>query len=331
VPENTCFPGIFRKGGRGGGTIPPGVKILITGGSGFIGLHTAHALLEAGHDVVITQFRVERDLSTLHGYDAARIAREALDITSPFATSDIVQRHGIDGIVHLAVPGRGVLSTGEEYRVNTTGLHNVLEAARLGGAKRVIYASSVTVYGSLERGPFSEGQALPVTSRNEVEAFKKSGEILSLHYADRTGLDVVCARIGYIFGPLYHSMVNPPSRMVHAAVEGKPGHFDRIPAGDAHDYCYVKDAGAGLALLATVPTLPHRIYNVGSGRATSNAHVAEAVRRAVPSAEIKLSDGKPATQPDPYMSLEQMTRDTGYRPRYGIETAIADYVDFLRS
>ncbi len=305
------------------------MKILITGGSGFIGLHTAHALLEGGHDLVLSQYRVERDLEALHGYDPRRIAREALDITSPFAVLDVVQRHAVERIIHLAVPGRGALSVGEEYRVNMTGLYNVLEAARLAGTSRVVFASSVTVYSSLDRGPFREDQPLPVTSKNEVEAFKKAGEILALHYADRCGLEVVSARIGYIFGPLYHSMVNPPSRMAHAAVEGRPGHFSGIPAADAYDYCYVKDCGRGLALLATTPALPHRIYNLGSGVATTNAQIAEAVRRAVPSADIELGEGH-KTQPDPYMSLERISRDTGYRPQYDTTAAIADYVNFLR-
>ena len=305
------------------------MKILITGGSGFIGLHTAHALLEGGHDIVITQFRVERDLQALHGFEG-RIAREAVDISSPFGVVDVVHKHRVDGIIHLAVPGRGALSPNEEYRVNTDGLHNVLAAARLSRTKRVVYASSVTVYGSLDRGPFSETQPLPVTSKNEVEAFKKSGEILALHYADCTGLEVICARIGYVFGPLYHSMVNPPSRMVHAAVEGKPGHFDAIPGADSHDYCYVKDCGRGLALLQTAPELPERIYNLGWGRATSNEEIAEAVRKAVPSADIKLGAGPAKTQPNPAMSLERMTRDTGYKPQYDVASAIADYVAYLR-
>jgi UDP-glucose 4-epimerase len=330
MTENYCRREDFRKGGRPRGAIPSPVKILITGGSGFIGLHTAHALLEGGHDIVITQFRVERDLPALHGYAAGRIAREAVDIASPFAVADAVAKHRVDGIIHLAVPGRGAVSAGEEFRVNMTGLNNVLEAARLGGAKRVLFASSVTVYSSLERGPFHEDQPLPITSRNEVEAFKKAGEILALHYADRSGLEVVCARIGYIFGPLYHSMVNPPSRMVHAAVEGRPGHFDQIAAADSYDYCYVKDCGRGLALLQTAPTLPHRIYDVGWGRATSNAELAEAVRKAVPSADIKLGTGPAKTQPDPAMSLARMTRDTGYEPQYDVESAIADYVAYLR-
>lgn len=306
------------------------MKILITGGSGFIGLHTAHALLETGHDVVITQFRVERNLAALGGY-ADRIAREALDIASPFAVADVVGRHHVDGILHLVAPGRGALSAGEELRVNTVGLHNVLEAARISGTKRVILASSVTVYGSLPHGPFSEDQPLPVTSKNEVEAFKKAEEILAFHYADRTGLNVVSARIGYIYGPLYHSMVNPPSRMVHAAVEGKPGHFDRIPSRDAHDYCYVKDCGRALALLAAAASLPERIYNVGSGRSTTNAQIAEAVRKAVPSADIELGDQPPLTQAEPSMSIERLTRDTGYEPQYDVTSAIADYVAFLRS
>jgi len=212
------------------------VKILITGGSGFIGLHTAHALLEAGHDIVITQYRVERDLQALSDYAVGRIVREAVDISSPFAVATAVQKHQVEGIIHLAVPGRGALSASEEYRVNMTGLHNVFESAWLAGTKRIIFASSVTVYGSLERGPFHEDQPLPITSKNEVETFKKAGEILILHLAEKSGVEVICARIGYIFGPLYHSMVNPPSRLVHAAFERKPGQFEANPAGDSHDY-----------------------------------------------------------------------------------------------
>ncbi|HXP94120.1 MAG TPA: NAD(P)-dependent oxidoreductase [Candidatus Binatia bacterium] len=306
------------------------MKILITGGSGFIGLHTAHALLEAGHDIVITQYRVERDLQALSDYAVGRIVREAVDISSPFAVATAVQKHQVEGIIHLAVPGRGALSASEEYRVNMTGLHNVFESAWLAGTKRIIFASSVTVYGSLERGPFHEDQPLPITSKNEVETFKKAGEILILHLAEKSGVEVICARIGYIFGPLYHSMVNPPSRLVHAAFERKPGHFDAIPAADSHDYCYVKDCGRGLALLQTTPTLAHRIYNVGSGRATSNAELVDAVRKIIPSADLRLGSGPAKTQPDPYMSLEQMTRDTGYEPLYDTDSAIADYIAYLR-
>ena len=306
------------------------MKILITGGSGFIGLHTANALLEGGHDVVLTQYRVERDLQALKGYDSGRIAREAVDISSPFAVATAVQKHKVDGIIHLATPGRSALSASEEYRVNMSGLHNVFESAFLAGTKRIIYASSVTVYGSLAHGPFTEDQPLPIASKNEVETFKKAGEILLLHLAQQTGLDVISARIGYIFGPLYHSMVNPPSRLVHAAVEGKPGHFDAIPAADSHDYCYVKDCARGLVALQTAPSLPHRIYNVGWGRATSNAEIADAVRKVIPNADLRLGSGPAKTQPDPYMTLDQMTRDTGYKPQYDTASAIADYIAFLR-
>lgn len=305
------------------------MKILITGGSGFIGLHTANALLAGGHDIVITQFRVERDLPALRGYDAGRIVREAVDIGSPFAVADVVARHKVDGIIHLAVPGRGALSPGEEYRVNMSGLLNVLEAARLAGTGRVLFASSVTVYSSLEHGPFREDQPLPVTSKNEVETFKKAGEILGLHYASRTGLEFVSARIAYIYGPLYHSMVNPPSRLVHAAVAGKPAHFEKIAAADAHDYCYVKDCARGLALLQTAPRLAHSIYNVGSGRSTSNAELADAVRAAVPAADIELGPGR-TTQPDPGMLLDRITADVGYVPQYDLRAAVADYIAFVR-
>src|SRR5437879_9734694 len=114
-------------------------------------------------------------------------------------------------------------------------------------------------------------------ANNATEAYKKSFEVLGLFYASQTGMDVVSARISGIFGPLYHSMANLPSRLTHAAVKGEEPNFGGGPRGggvpfedDAGDLCYVKDCGKGLQLLQMADKLQHRIYNVASGVATSN-------------------------------------------------------------
>src|SRR5207249_2236262 len=79
-------------------------------------------------------------------------------------------------------------------------------------------ASSLAVYSNAGPGPWHEDIALPVASDSHTAAIKKAMEVLALHYADRTGLDAVVLRLGVIYGPLYHSMANLPSRLCHAAV-----------------------------------------------------------------------------------------------------------------
>jgi UDP-glucose 4-epimerase len=312
------------------------MKILITGGTGFIGLHTARAFLDAGHEVVSTQFRVRRDPSFIAKELGGRMQREVLDITSPYGVSDVLRKHKIDGIVHLAVPGVGAsaLSASEDYRTNMLSLLNIFDAALTFGVQRVVVASSVVVYEGTGKGPHAESKALPVTSTNATTAFKKAWEILGSHFADRSKLDIVSARIGFIYGPLYHSMYNVLARMVHTAVRGgdlvKP---NEAFAGDSFDYCYVKDCAAGLAALQMSTTLKERVYNVGAGRATSVGEIAEAVAAIKPGLTFALKEGRrdDLHGPENYMTIDALARDAGYKPKYDIRSAVADYAEWLRS
>ena len=105
--------------------------ILITGGLGFIGLHTARRFLDAGEKVVLTQYRVRREPDFIKDEIGRGAFIERLDVTSSHDVIDLVHRYKVTGIVHLAVPGLGALSAAEDVRVNMMGLLNILEAARL--------------------------------------------------------------------------------------------------------------------------------------------------------------------------------------------------------
>ena len=310
--------------------------LLITGGMGFIGLHTARCFLDAGQDVVLTHFKTRREPEFIRDELGKRALVESLDVADGSAMQNLMRKYQIDGIVHLAVPGLGALSPADEYRTNTQGLLNVLEAGREAGVKRVTIASSIAVYSGLEKGPFREDDRLPLPSTTPTEAYKKSEEILGLHYLQRTGLDVVFGRLGGIYGPLYHSMANLPSRLTHAAVQGRPPDFTGmrgLPLADqTNDLCYVKDCARGVQLLHMTDGLKHRVYNIGGGRAVSNRELAEAVNAAVPGANIQLEPGRdPRGQQDRYMDLTRAREDLGYEPQYAVTAAIADYVSWLRA
>jgi UDP-glucose 4-epimerase len=305
--------------------------ILITGGLGFIGLHTARRLLDLGEQCVLTQYRVARDPDFIRDETGKRIFVEKLDVTDGEAFAAIGQRHRIDGIIHLAVPGLGALEPGEEIRVNMVGLYNVLEAAKAWGVKRVGLASSVGVYGGVGAGPFREDMPLRTTGGTGTETFKKAFESIGAFYGNRTGIEVVMLRIGGIYGPLYHSMSNLPSRLVHAALKGETPSLREFE-DDASDMCYVKDAAEGIALLQTAPKLNHSVYNIGAGRATSNRELADAVRAAVPGAVITLNAGRsPQARSDAYGDLSRIREDTGFEPQWPVERAIPDYVDWLKA
>lgn len=310
--------------------------ILITGGLGFIGLHTAKRLLDMGEQVVLSQYRVRREPDFIKGDLGKRAFIETLDVTAAHDVIDLVRRHKVTGIVHLAVPGLGALSAAEDYRVNVMGFLNILEAARLFNVRRVSLASSIAVYASLPEGPFREAALLPVDSGNPTETFKKALEILGMHYASRTDLEVVALRIGSPFGPLYHSLAAPTSRICHAAAKGLPTDFTGARRGAPYEAddtgaFYVKDCAAAIQLLQMAEKLSHRIYNIGSESPMTYAGFVEAVKKAVPKAQVSLQPGRsPRQRPNAYMDITRIKQEVGYRPQYDVERGVAEYIDWLR-
>jgi len=311
--------------------------ILITGGLGFIGLHTARRFLDAGEEVVLTQYRVRREPDFIKDEVGKRVFIERLDVTSSHDVMDLVRRQKVTGIVHLAVPALGALSAAEDYRVNVMGFLNILEAARLSDIKRVTWGSSVAVYQGLAKGPFREDSLFPVESRNPTETYKKAMEILGMHYASRTGLEVVAMRIGGPYGPLYHTLAAPTSRMCHAAVKGVPADFKGTRTGvpyenDEVGAFYINDCAWGIQLLQMADKLSHRTYNIsGSGPLTFRA-IADAVKKLAPGTQIDLNPGNgPRSRPNAYMEITRIKEELGYQPKYDVERGVAEYIDWLRT
>ena len=307
--------------------------ILIVGGMGFIGLNTALRFVEVGAKVLIGQHSAHRLPEGLKD----KVATARMDVTNPYEVFEVIRRHGVESIVNLMAPPARSVSTQADYHLYTAGLQNVLEAARTFGLRRVSLGSSVAVYGGLRSGPFSEDTALPVHSPTQVSAFKKGMEMHAHYYAAQLKVDAVALRIGSIYGPLYYSMHNPISRLCHAAARNaEPDFRDRpdgkIFADDQADWTYVKDVARGIQLIHMAERLSHRVYNVASGRASSNADAVMAVRKAVPAARgDALKPGRtPGNAVNPATDLSRIEADVGYEPAHTLETGIAAYIEWLR-
>jgi UDP-glucose 4-epimerase len=307
---------------------------LLIGGMGFIGLHTARSFLDAGQDVVLTYHQNRREPDFLKPDLGTRAIVEQLDVLDGPRVNDVIKRHGVEGVVYLAVPALSGVSPADEFQTNTQGYLNVLEASRAAGIRRLSVTSSVAIYSNVSARPWKEDVDVSTISTNPTEAYKKALEVLGLYFGQRTGLDVVMLRVAGIFGPLYHSMSNLPSRLAHAAAHGKAPDFSGMRSGppkadDGGDACYVKDTAAGIHLVHAAPTLRHRIYNIGSGQATRNSELVDAVREVVPSFEAELLPGGDAA--NRYMDLSRISSELGYKPTIGVKGGLAEYVDWLRS
>ncbi|GLY74367.1 NAD-dependent epimerase/dehydratase family protein [Actinoallomurus iriomotensis] len=307
--------------------------ILITGGLGFIGSHVARALLDLGETCVVTRRRTARVPEFLADEAGGRLLVEPVDVTDQDALLALGKRHTVSGIVHLAGAGIGAGGTLDALTENTRGLLSVLRAAEVWEVPRVGIASTIGVYGGVPGDRLREDAPLPTASPHMIPAAKKAMEILALRAAADAGFAVVNFRIAAIWGPLGRaaSPFFATPRLVHAAVNGEdPG---TLHAEDGIDMCYVKDCGRAIALLQTAGTLRHDTYNVGNGYATTNAEVAAAIRAVVPEARVDLSTGHDPAGPGATVCLdtERIREDTGYRPRYDVERAVADYVAWLRA
>jgi UDP-glucose 4-epimerase len=312
---------------------------LITGGLGFIGLHTARAVLDGGDDVVLTQYRVARSPDFIKDEFGKRAHVEQLDVSDKARLDEIGKQYKIDRIIHLAVPALNALSPLDDFNVNMGGLINVLEAGREWECKRVGLASSNAVYGGSRptEGLNKEDTLLTVTGggAGATATWKKCFELIGSYYAGRTGLDVVMLRIAGIYGPLYHSMANLPSRLVHAAVKSEaPALRGDTYAEDGGDSTYVKDCGKGIALLMAAEKLNYNTYNVASGQVTTAGQLVSAIQSVIPSFPgdfLKEGNNPNARGGNTCADISRIKADTGYEPEYYADKAIPDYIEWLRA
>ncbi|HEX4815810.1 MAG TPA: NAD(P)-dependent oxidoreductase [Nonomuraea sp.] len=297
--------------------------ILITGGLGMIGAHTARALVELGHQVVVTTHRRAEVPSFLAG----RVAVEPLDVTDRGTFLALAGRHEISDIVHLTGSIPDIDPVGF-FRTDMVGLLNALEAARVWGVRRFAVASSLGVYIGRTETRWHEELALPAAQLPHlIVAFKKAVEPLTTHSLQGTGVQPVVLRIGSIWGPLMdpESPFNSIPPYISAMLRGEQPQ--PLYADDGGDSCYAPDAGRAIALLTTAPTLRHTTYNVSSGRPYTNRELADAVQAIIPGLRLDLLPGRQSgAGEDPYLDITRLTHDTGFTPAFDIAAAVADYV-----
>ena len=299
--------------------------ILVTGGLGMIGAHTAAALVDRGEEVVVTAHR----RTDVPAFLVDRVAIETVDVADREAFLALGDRHDIGGIVHLAgsIPEADPIPY---FRRDSAGLFTALEAARTWGVDRFAVAGSISSYEGRDERPWTEDLALPLAvPPHPIAAFKKAVEPLTLSALAGTAVQPVLLRIGSTWGPLMdpESPFNPVPGTVSAVLRGERPR--PLPARGG-DFGYAPDSGRAIALLMTAPVLAHLAYNVSSGVPFTAAQLIDALDAALPGSGIALTpDADPAGE-GPYLDIARLRAETGFDPAFDVAGAVAHYVDWRR-
>ncbi len=313
------------------------MNFLVTGGAGVIGSHVCERLLGGGHAVWAFD-----DLNPFYDPQLKqRNIREIQSLAKPFefVHGDLIDRAALDElfggvkfdqVIHLAARA-GVRPSLEEpalyQRVNVEGTVNVLEAARLNGVRKVILASSSSVYGVNSKVPFSESDPI-FSAISPYAASKLACEALGHVYQYVYGLDVVMLRFFTVYGPRQRPdlAIHKFARLISA---GKP-----IPVfGDgstSRDYTYITDILEGV-MTCTEKEFGFEIFNLGESQTVTLNRLIELLEGAL--GRRALIDRQPLQPGDVPLTCADITKardGLGYNPTVKIEGGIPLFVDWFK-
>jgi UDP-glucuronate 4-epimerase len=315
------------------------MNFLVTGGAGFIGSHVCERLLTSGHAVWAFD-----DLNDFYDPQLKRAnLRDIQALAKPFefAHGDLTDRAALDElfgsvkfdqVIHLAARA-GVRPSLQEpalyQRVNVEGTVNVLEAARRNGVRKLILASSSSVYGVNAKVPFSESDPI-FQAISPYAASKLACESLGHVYHHVYGLDIVMLRFFTVYGPRQRPdlAIHKFARLISA---GKP-----IPVfGDgstARDYTYVSDTLEGV-MACTKQEFGYEVFNLGESQTVSLGRLIELLEAALgKKAIINRQPLQPGDVPITSADVTKARARLGYDPRVKIERGIPLFIDwFTRS
>ena len=312
------------------------MNFLVTGGAGFIGSHVCEALLHKGHSVWALD-----DLNDFYNPKLKKAnLRDIQSLAKPFeflqgdlvdkeAVEDVMASVRFDQIIHLAARAgvRPSLNDPALYqRVNVEATVNVLEAARKSGVKKLIIASSSSVYGVNSKVPFSEDDPIfqPISP---YAASKLACEALGHVYHHVYGMDITMLRFFTVYGPRQR-----PDLAIRKFAElirrGKP-----IPVyGDgstARDYTYISDILQGV-MACTEKEFGYQVFNLGESQTVTLSRLIEVLESALGmKASLERLPPQPGDVPLTCADISKAFTFLGYNPAVKIEKGIELFVEWL--
>src|SRR5881628_4053288 len=312
------------------------MRVLVTGGAGFIGSHLVEKLLASGHEVVILDdFNDFYDPQTKHA-NIAGLARDVtiyhVDLRDSESVRNLFHREKVDAIAHLAARA-GVRPSIQQprlyYDTNVTGTLHLLEAARVTGVERFVFASSSSVYGASKRIPFSEDEHLTQTL-SPYAATKIAGEFLCSTYSHLYQLRVVALRYFTVYGPRQRPdlAIHKFTRRIYA---GQP--IDQFGDGSTRrDYTYIDDVIQGTMAALQYQGPLYDVFNMGESETIQLKELISAIENALgKKAKVNRLPEQPGDMPLTCADISKARKLLGYNPTTKFSKGLPRFVDWFLS
>ena len=305
------------------------MKVMVTGAAGFIGSNLCEALLARGDEIVAVDnfndfYDPARKRANVASFrEAPGCAFADADITDAKAMSSICETHRPDAIAHLAAYGNVRYSIGRAplyTEVNITGSINLLEAARLHGCDRFVFASTSSAYGNTEQLPFVETDPCnrPLAP---YPASKKSVEVLGYSYTNLHDMNFTALRFFSVYGPR-----GRPDMMPFLVT-------DRIYRGEEitlfdggqmkRDWTYIDDIVSGVISALDTP-LGFEIINLGRGKPVLMSDLVATVEALIGKSAVLVTPEAPASEPKiTFANIDKARRLLGYAPTTEVDEGLA--------
>ncbi len=327
----------------------------MTGAAGFIGFHTANRLAELGYSIVgidnlnayySPQLKKDR-LNLLEGHSNFRF--ELLDVADTSGIATLFEKEQFDYVVHLAAQAgvRHSLKEPHSYiQSNLVGFGNILEGVRNHGVNHLVYASSSSIYGLGTKMPFStHGDANHPVSL--YAATKRANELMAHSYSHLYRMPTTGLRFFTVYGPWGRPDM-APMLFASAISEGRP--IQVFNQGKmSRDFTYVDDVVDGVIRTMQRPaspsadwdgdspdpatsSAPFRIYNIGNHEPIQLLRFIELMEFALGrKAQKEFLEMQPGDVVATYADVDDLMRDTGFKPSTSIEVGMGKFIEWYRS
>jgi UDP-glucuronate 4-epimerase len=310
------------------------MKILVTGGAGFIGSHLINALLDKGYGVVCVD-----NLSEYYdpGLKRARLAMfkervdfYQIDIADYKSLEEVFNKYKFDRVAHLAAQAgvRYSLTHPQVYtQSNYVGTSNLLEIAAKKNIKGFVFASTSSVYGESENVPFGEDESAD-RPMSMYAATKRGCEILAASYAHIHKLNVTCLRFFTVYGPWGRPDM-ALFKFTENILQDKP--IDVYNNGQMQrDFTYVADIVDGFVAALEKP-LSYEVINLGHGHPVHLMKFIEIIEKELgKKALINFMPMQPGDVPMTYADTSKAAQLLGFAPKVGVEVGVPRFVEWYK-
>ncbi|MGN7398086.1 NAD-dependent epimerase/dehydratase family protein [Peribacillus frigoritolerans] len=322
------------------------MTVLITGGSGFVGINIIERLLNENINIVnyATLPVPSEAVDSLEGRNGKYYYIEG-DVLDTKLLDTTIKNYNIKIIIHAAVitPDfeREQKFSKNIANVNYMGTVEVLEAARRNSIEKFIYLSSCTVYGDtgFQGDVLKESESIP-SPRTLYEITKYAAERTALRYKELFGLQVIVARLGYVFGTweyytgIRHTLSVPFQVTRHASLNQEA----LLPRPGLRDWVYSRDVANSILQILLKKELNYDLYNIGSGQSWTVEEWCKLLEKEFPNFTYKIVKNSDEANVEFFnledinqLSVERLQSDVGYSTKYGLEEAFQDYMGWIKN